>query len=398
MENKLVVNCDICDARKANEEILKKFEQICINADCLLVDERSKAVISQLPVKCNLSRVIQIESEEEVGTVSYNGKYEITGELPCTGKKLLCVNGLLVIHPGTEEILKSYIQIFVNGAVSYPESMSAWISQISVNGSMESYPDHYTLMEREWILDRYFPIRAKENGNYFSAKSIEITDKAVDTALLLKKNVHFQTKEFYVLEEKLEDCAKLFPENVKFQVIPAGFSFIRESMILKNDLLLQYGNQLYIKGDLIVEEKSRKDFSQIEELHLTGTLYLPEEQRKELDPKKVFCKKIETIKGNVIWKKKTAVIDTELLLKNPEGISLLGCAVVKIDPAVSEQELLEKVCLRHCALVKCSKKQMAAVGLIEHETASIQCDEEKDERKEATEEGSQVICTNWYVL
>ena len=182
MENKLVVNCDICDARKANEEILKKFEQICINADCLLVDERSKAVISQLPVKCNLSRVIQIESEEEVGTVSYNGKYEITGELPCTGKKLLCVNGLLVIHPGTEEILKSYIQIFVNGAVSYPESMSAWISQISVNGSMESYPDHYTLMEREWILDRYFPIRAKENGNYFSAKSIEITDKAVDTS------------------------------------------------------------------------------------------------------------------------------------------------------------------------------------------------------------------------
>ena len=51
------------------------------------------------------------------------------------------------------------------------------------------------------------------------------------------------------------------------------------------------------------------------------------------------------------------MIDTELLLKNPEGISLLGCAVVKIDPAVSEQELLEKVCLRHCALVKCSKNE-----------------------------------------
>ena len=155
MEKKLLVNCVLCDTRKVNEEELRKFEQICINADCVLVSKKSKAIWNQLPIKCNMDNMIQVEEEdEEIGIISYNGRYEVTKSMPFTGKRLLCVNGTLIIHPGAEEVVKSFLQISVNGLVCYPNSISTYINQISVNGSMECYPDDYKMMGREWSLDR----------------------------------------------------------------------------------------------------------------------------------------------------------------------------------------------------------------------------------------------------
>lgn len=397
MEKKLVVNCDICDTRKANEEDLKKFEKICINADLLLVDEKSKAMLNRLPIECKLDETIQLEEKEEIGVINYNGKYEITKSLSCTEKKLLFVNGLLVIHPGTEEVLKSFIRIFVNGSVNYPDSMSAYINRIFVNGKMESYPDNYTMMEYNWILDPYFPIRAKENGNYFSAQTIEITNKAIDTSLLLKKGVHFKTKELYVLEEKLKDCAELFSEDVKFQVVPTGFEFIKGNTIFENDLLLKYGNRLYVKGDFILEEKNKDDFSKIEALHITGTLYLPEGQIKQLN-QNILYDQIETIKGNAIWKGSIVNLDKEMLSKNPKGISLIKCAIVQIDPTISEQELSEKVCLIKCAVVKCNKEQRAVIESIGNKIAKIQCEGEENKIETNIEKGTQVINADRYIL
>ena len=39
-----IVNCDVCDARKIQEESLSGYEQIILNTDFLLVDERAMLV------------------------------------------------------------------------------------------------------------------------------------------------------------------------------------------------------------------------------------------------------------------------------------------------------------------------------------------------------------------
>ena len=44
-----IVNCDVCDARKIQEESLSGYEQIILNTDFLLVDERSKSILNNLP-------------------------------------------------------------------------------------------------------------------------------------------------------------------------------------------------------------------------------------------------------------------------------------------------------------------------------------------------------------
>lgn len=396
MEKKLLVNCVLCDTRKVDEEELKKFERIYINADCVLVDKRSKAIWHQLPVECNMDNMIQVEEgEEEIGIISYNGKYEITAGVPSTGKKLLCVNGTLVIHPGAEEVVKSFLQISVNGIVSYPKSMSACINQISVNGSMECYPDDYRVMGREWSIDRYFPIQAKKGGKYFSAKTIEITDATIDTALLVEKGIEFKTKELYVLEEKLSDCIKLFCEDTKFQVIPTGFRFVKGDMVWNREILLKYGNRLYVKGDMVLQAEDKEILQQIEGLYITGTLYLSKEQFQELNQKDLFYKKVEWIKGNAIWKKNKITVDTKMITEHPEGLSFIQCAVVQIDPEVLEQEIREKVYMLGCSFVKCSKKQQAAVELVGKNIAKVKCEEEEENKKE---EEIRIINAERYVL
>ena len=393
-EKNLLVNCVICDARNVNEEELKEFEEILINTDFLLVDKRSKVIINHLPIKWNIEHMLQLEEKEEIKLMSYNGKYEITGDVPCEEKTILCVNGALFIHPKTEEILKSFFHIIVNGQVSCPSSMSGFINGISVNGSVEYYPDNYTIMTRKWEMDRYFPILAKEGGKYFSSKSIEIIDTAVDTTLLVKKGVNFKTKELYVLEEKLKDCMELFNEDVTVQVIPTGYSFIKEDIMFCKETLLKYGNYLYVKGDLLFGAEDKESLKQIEGLYVKGTLYLSEEQFKELNQKNLSYEKVEIIKENAQWKKNKVVVDAEMLSKSKEGISLISCSIVEIAEDVSEQEIKEKVSLINCALVRCNKKQHGAVELVGRKIAKIAYDKEEKEGKETV----RVINAEQYIL
>ena len=64
------LNCDVCDARKINEESLSGYEQIVINTDVLLVDERSRSVLNKLPMVCNMDGMLDVEGE--VSVVSAN--------------------------------------------------------------------------------------------------------------------------------------------------------------------------------------------------------------------------------------------------------------------------------------------------------------------------------------
>ncbi|MDE7313797.1 MAG: hypothetical protein K2N87_19600 [Eubacterium sp.] len=395
---KLFVNSVVCEARKADGEELAKFEKIYMNTVFLLVDKRSKALLQTLPVEWNVDRMIQLEEQEEVGLVQYNGLYEITADMPCTEKKLLCVNGTLVIHPGTEEVMKSFLHILVNGRLSCPKSMSAVLCRVSVNGRIECYPDGSTVMEKEWIIDRFFPVRAKEGGNYFAERSVEITDDRADIALLVKKGVRIMTKELYVLEEKLADCIDLFPMDVKFQVIPKGYRFVKGDTVCSRECLLQYGSRLYIKGDMVVSS-DQELASQIEGLYVTGTLYLTKEQFQKLREKELSYGSLKIVKGDVVWKKQRVTVDAQMLSTHQEGISLVSCASVQIAPSVQAQELEKKVCLIGCAFVKCSINQKQAVEAAAQGDANVQCiEEEAAEPSEHTEEKEEACVIEQYVL
>jgi len=389
---KRVVNCDICDARKVNEEELGGFQEIIINADILLINKQSKAILNRLPIQLNIEETIQLEEDEEIGIIQQNGNFEITGNTPCMDKKILQVNGSVMIHPEAEEAMKSFIKIMVNGKLIYPESMAVFANQISVNGSVECYPDDYKYMKSKFVMNRYFPLQAREGGKYYATNQIQILDPQIDTALLLKKKVFFKTKMLYIREEKVEDCVTLFDETTKFEVIPKGFTFIDDDIIFSQGLLQKYGTCIYVRGDLYLNKDSVSWIQKLEKAYVCGTVYLPEECLRE-GKQKIECKEIELVKGTLLIGKSKFTVDRELLSACLDGISLIDCAYVEIEEDILPQEILNKLSTWNCAFLCCSEQQRGAVEMISKGSGKIGTKKEKKKLEEC-----QMVNAERYIL
>ena len=63
MAKKLMINCAICDARKAQAEHYADYENITVNAAAMLVNEAGKALLHKLPFTLNCSDVMELEGD-----------------------------------------------------------------------------------------------------------------------------------------------------------------------------------------------------------------------------------------------------------------------------------------------------------------------------------------------
>ena len=231
---------------------------------------------------------------------------------------MLCVNGHLMIQPGTEEVLKNYEKIYVNGCAKYPKSLENSLPDISVNGHMSSYPDDCIMLESRLVLDKYFPMRAKENGRYYVEDEVILADGSVDLAMLAEKKVQFVTKRFIVPESKVGESIALFDETVKLVVIPEGMKAICENVFLDNALLEKCGDRVYVYGDLTVTEDGMQAMQALKELQVEGTVFIKRncmEAFEQLHAKyKELCPLRREIKN-----KMSAMVDGNVLKASPDG-------------------------------------------------------------------------------
>ena len=211
-----VLNCDICDARKMKEEDYNNYKNMIINADIVIVSTSSKSILNRLPVTINQDYTIEIADDVETELKVINGSYEITDSMVVQEHTLLIVNGALNIHSGTKEILEKYEKIHVNGSVRCAESISGYLTKLSASNSVSIYPDDCMILNDTFIVDKYFPLRAKEDNKYYVKDKVIIQDKSVDMQKLVEKNVRFVTEQLIIPEEMVESCIELFDEKVNF--------------------------------------------------------------------------------------------------------------------------------------------------------------------------------------
>ena len=161
MAKKFMINCATCDARKATEETLAAYESVVINAATVLVSSESKELLNRYGVTMNCANVFELPSDVEVCTV--NGSHRIESGDAIGGKKYLFVNGSVTIGSNTQQVLEQYVGITVNGSLTCPESVSAALGKIVVNGSTTCYPDGAIILKRSAVIDRLFALRAKDS-------------------------------------------------------------------------------------------------------------------------------------------------------------------------------------------------------------------------------------------
>lgn len=369
-----LLNCDVCDTRKMKEEDYSNYEKMLINTDLVIISPSSKSILNRLPLTINHDCTIELEDDVEVDLKAINGSYEITGTTAVHEHTLLSVNGDLHIHPGTEESLQKYERIHVNGSVICPKSLEGYLAKLSANGSVSVYPDDCTVLDNTFVVDKYFPMRAREGRKYYVKDTVIVQDKTTDMKKLVQKNVQFITHQLIVPEEMVETCAELFDEKVDFTVTPAGMTLHYGDAVLNEQLIEKNGDCIYVYGNLTIPDNVnlRALSNAITKLTVTGNVMLKKNQAEDF--KKLNAEYNElTFKweGRLIENKVSVKIDKTLLESSPDKILVRNTASTKIAADITPELILDRLMIENCAKVSCSEEQESAVAAVSQNIAII---------------------------
>ncbi len=381
---KMMVNCAVCDMRNVSEETLKNYEQVVVNAATVLVTPEKKDLINRYNVIMNVADVIEVPAGENVRIINQNGSYDLTADrAPQDGETvLLFVNGVLNIDADAAEAAQKYYQINVNGEVTMPKSISGRLNNLSVNGSVNTYPDGAIRLNRNAVIDKTFPLRAKENALYWAFRRLIFTDLALDTEKLRSRNVRFAAKTALIAESLAEAVVPMLSEDTDIQIVPDGTKFFGLDARMNKRFLKKFGTKAYINGDLTVEEDAADVLPEIEYLYVNGDVKLPEALTDAFEDIDAHYDEllIQKKTGKIIEDHVRATVDKALLEKYADGILVTDCATVHIAKDVPSELILERLTIADCAQVYCSEEQEAAVCAISKDVASIGGDESlKDE-------------------
>lgn len=372
---KMIVNCATCDMRSVSEETLKTYEQIVVNAASVIVTTETKELINRYNVMLNAANVMEVPAGANVKVSSHNGAYELTADgAPREGEiAVLMVNGALTIGADALSAAQAFHEIKVNGSVTMPKSMSGKLSNLSVNGSVNAYPDGAILLRRNAEIDRTFPLRVRENALYWAARRLVFTDAALNVEKLQEKGVRFASKSAIVAEGLAEAITPMLSEDTDILIVPDGTKFVNDSVKMNRRFLKKCGKRVFYNDDLTVEPEAAEILPEIEYLYVNGDVKLPEELVDAFENAVDHYDELIVVKkaGKVIEDNVRATINKALLEKYADGVLVTDCAMVHINKDVPADLILERLSIADCAKVFCTPEQEAAVSAVSRDVAMI---------------------------
>ena len=359
MAKKLLINCASCDARKLQEENYSAYESITVNAATVLADAGSKAVMNRLPFALNCANVIEVEGDADLRTV--NGKAEIKSDDAVPERKFyMLVNGVLTIGPDTQKQLAQCVGMTVNGSLLCPESVYAALGNVKVNGASACYPDG---------------------------------------AIVLRRNAcTFSAAEAIVAQSKVEALLGLIDEKADIVIVPDGTAVVLDDLTLDETALRRHGRRLYVIGDVTVPEDGGV-LGEIEYLNIRGDARVfPAQREKLLEVLTDIAGEVKLARphGATIEDKPVVKVTKWMLERQPSGIEVRDCAVVKIAADIPKELLTERLHIEDCGVVECSEEQEDAVALVCEDVGQIGGDD--SDSAGSLLSGTKVINATEYVL
>ena len=372
---KMIVNCATCDMRTVSEETLQSYEQIVVNAATVILTARTKELLNRHDVMLNAAEVMEVPEGSNVRLNNQNGSYELTGDgMPQEGEiALLMVNGSLTIGTDALEAARAYEKIKVNGYVLMPKSMAGKLTNLSVNGSTDLYPDGAVRLRRNAVVDKTFPLRIRENALYWAARRLVFTDPALNVEKLAQKGVRFAAPKALLAESLAEAVTPLLDEDTDILVVPDGTQFVNGYAKVNKRFLKKYGPRLYVNGDLIVESDAAEVLPKIEYLYVNGQAKVPADLVDAFEEIDAQYDELKVVRawGKIIEDQTRVKVDRALLEKYPTGVLVTDCVQVKLAADLTPEMIMDRLSLADCVQVYCTEEQEAAVGAVAEGVVSI---------------------------
>lgn len=376
MEQTLIVNCSICDARNVAEETLQAYEKIIVNCSIFCVSPQSQPLLDRYPVVANCAKVLRLGPE--VVLKIFNGAATI-GPGPAPRKPVyLVVNGSLTIEPGTQEVLSGYAGCVINGSLLAPRGTETYLPALDINGRSDFYPENAILLKRTAEIDRLFPLRAKAERLYWAPRQLVFLDGSLDVRTLAVKNVRFGGPKALIARSLAKDLVPLLTDETELEVVEDGTSLIRDDLELTSAVLTRCGTRLYVLGDLTVTQDSREALGQVQWLKVTGTVSLPQSLAEDFARIPAQYQKLHYVRGQLIEDRTDFRLTRKLLERTAEGLTLRDCVKVSLDADIPESLILERLHISDCVTVFCTPAQQDVLNLVCEDVVSIRTGEDPE--------------------
>lgn len=381
---KKVINAATCDARGVTEESLAGFDNITINAAIMIVGERSKELLNKYPVTMNVANILELPDGQDIKVQNINGKGEIGPDANGEGVFLI-VNGKLVISDGSQDAVKSYSRIVVNGKVLMPKSYEGRFPNIQVNGKTGYYPDGATILKADTEIDDLFILRAS-NTLYYSSGNLYFLDTGIDTEKMIEKSLKFCARKIVIAESLIRRLVSLFDEEAEIVKVPDGTKLIDDDLELKPKTIKKYGTKLCVTGDVSIMDAEA--LSSLEYLFADGSVSVNKELEDAFDEIESVYDELRIIDPDLGYfvDRPLVKVGAAVLGKYPKGVRVEDCAKVTLSEDLSVEDIMEKLHIVDCAMVICTKEQEDAVNMIAEDVALIKVagqDQEDEEDGEA---------------
>ena len=356
---KLNVEAVVIDLRHVSEETLASYEHIQIHAALAMTGPRTEALLAKYPVELDATSVQCYDDDAKVNMV--NGKTELTASHKPEGKSVLIVNGKVLCPAGLAGLVTE---------------------KCTINGKLAVYPDEAVVLKGTVKLDRSFLLRAQARL-YWTEKQFVAVDPKLDVAALAAKGARFAAPKAILLEQFTETLAPLFTENTELIVLPEGTAVVDDDFELTPKTFRRYGSKLYVMGDVNISDDAAEVLGQVEYLHASGDVSLPAALEDVFYAiPDVEYEDLQMLTGHVVRNKPLLNIKPELLELDPAGVTCANCAVVTLDKTLTPEEIVAKLRLNCCAIVRCTAAQEAAAAAVAVNVAQIKVTDVVKEEKD----------------
>ena len=381
MKKNLNVEAAVLDLRHLSEETLAGYEKIRMQAALALTGPETETLLARYGVELEAALTQRCDSETTVNTI--NGKANLNAACKPEGKNILIVNGKLDIAADAADTLRAYEKIIVNGKVLCPESLVGLVTKVcAVNGKLSVYPDEAVVLKGTVKLDRLFLLRA-QNRLYWTDRQFVAVDPKLDAVALAAKGARFSAPKVLLAERFAETLLPLFDENAEVTILPEGAALVEDDLELTDRSVRRYGSRIHVLGDVTVAAEAADALARLEYLHANGDVTLPAALEDAFYgiPDTAYGA-LRVLKGKLLDGSTSVKIDADTLALDADGVSCMDCAVVTLDPALTPEEILAKLHLNGCAVVRCTAAQEAAVTAVSTDVASIKVTDAPEPEKD----------------
>ena len=140
MEKKhLKISAGLVDLTDVQPEALTHYHAITVSSGVVLVTPRTRRLLAEFGAILNCGGVIDVPDGCQLNNI--NGGTTLTEHTQVVDNTVLLVNGHLRLAPGSQETIRKYAKIMVNGPLILPEGLQGQCSGIIQNGQQIVYPD-----------------------------------------------------------------------------------------------------------------------------------------------------------------------------------------------------------------------------------------------------------------